>query len=1188
MIDFFDPRATEFHLRHITGTILKELGRESFVGTSFKTMEFDSMELDGFTPWTESMAAGFQKQVGYSVIRFLPSLAGWKLADPDAQERFLYDWKKFVSDRLIESHYATGRKVLQSYGVKLIAESGGPGPPIWDSNPVDGIKALGAVDIPRGEFWIRHRGIFLVKEIAAAAHVYDKRLVDAESFTTWRRWVDGPLDHKELADRALCEGLNCFSLHTLASSPPEAGLPGWAYHAGTDINPAATWWPMAGGLMDYLARCSYMLRQGWFVADVCYYYGDQAPNFFPPLCDVQEKPLLDGLAPHNDFDVCSSEVILKRMRVKNGRLVLPDGMSYAALVLPEQDHIPPGVLKKIHALVADGATVIGQRRPTRTPGQRSSKQENLQLEQSVRALWGADQPGGPAVQIRSVGRGRFVVARDRTQALRKIGVGPDFEIAGRSEPDLGPLDFIHRKTSEDEFYFIRNKTKAPQLLNCRFRVAAEANGQTPEFWWPDSGRRSVCRGWKSVTGGYTELPVELGPQGSVFVVFRKGGGTDKGLDTIARDTFPVANTPAPLTLDGPWQVEFPEGWGAPRSASFDKLQSWTESDQEGIRSFSGIATYRKTFELPDSLASQDRLFLQLGDLAEIAEVTLNGKRLGLAWLPPYRIEISGAARAGTNELGIRVANLWANRLNADSLLPESRRFTRSNLVRIQTDPTSDSNFGRVPRGKTRPVYTQMPPLMRSGLFGPVQVITPKGSSTESKAGRAVSHAPGRLKLMGNRFLTLNTVVRVNQIEVTRDRVEGEDEASIHSTSEARTFREAIAEAWPGARITWAFSWQALHDPRPNYRDLRALVASYHKQFGDEVTFIPGAYFANMYNTREQVNRDLHEGLKRVSEIVGNGYRPKSVVAGFLAAENLRYLAEKEGIHVCQGNIWSQYAVDNGDGEGSICYPYYPSREHFCKPARKKEDFIDCVNLDGWTVDFLCARIAGQGTNNGEFWRSRQGVGPIETLLDMGTERGLEAMLATTASHFDDGFARNGFAWVTCGWELCLVEGSKIYGYGGRNGMEGLRLWLTEIRKRWPEAKLITQGEFGELWRARFKNNDKLDYQFVHRGSGIRASEADQEIRWYMNRDFRLALLRNWKENETPKVLDFTRYDLPAKEPADPEPGKHSRNWSLMNRINQKGTRPQDQPVALTELTAAEQSLIRRHYPQLFASGTKAK
>ncbi|MGL4422569.1 MAG: DUF3863 domain-containing protein [Gemmataceae bacterium] len=439
-------------------------------------------------------------------------------------------------------------------------------------------------------------------------------------------------------------------------------------------------------------------------------------------------------------------------------------------------------------------------------------------------------------------------------------------------------------------------------------------------------------------------------------------------------------------------------------------------------------------------------------------------------------------------------------------------------------------------------------------------------------------------LMGNRFLTFNTIVRVKQIEVTRDTAHGKDESSVHTPAEARTFREAIDKAWPGAKITWAFSWLALLDTRDSYRELRELVVSYHKKFGDEITFIPGAYFSNMYNSREQVNRDLHEGLLQVSKMVGDDYRPKSVVAGFLSSENLRYLAEKENIHVCQGNIWSQYAVDNGDGEGSICYPYYPSREHFCKPARGKEDFLDIVNLDGWTVDFLCARVPGRKKVNGELWRSRQGVGPIETLLDMGTERGTKAMLATTASHFDDGFQRNGFAWVTCGWEMSLVEARKIYGYRGQNGMEGLHLWLTEIRKRWPDAKLITQGEFGELWRDQFKSNDKLDYQFIHRGCGIRASQEELEIRWSMNQHFRLALLRNWKENSTPQVIDFTRYDLPAKEPPDPIMGKNSRNWSLMNRINQKGTRPEDKPIPLTELTADEQALIQKHDPAAFRFG----
>ncbi|KAA9036113.1 DUF3863 domain-containing protein [Ginsengibacter hankyongi] len=440
--------------------------------------------------------------------------------------------------------------------------------------------------------------------------------------------------------------------------------------------------------------------------------------------------------------------------------------------------------------------------------------------------------------------------------------------------------------------------------------------------------------------------------------------------------------------------------------------------------------------------------------------------------------------------------------------------------------------------------------------------------------------PG-LQLMGHRFFTLSTVVRVRQVEVSRDSAYGPDESSVHSPAEARIFRETVANAWPGARITWAFSWLALKDNRPNYRELKKLVVSYHKKYGDEITFIPGAYFANMYNTREQVSRDLHDGLKMVSQMVGNNYRPLAVIAGFLSSDNLRYLAEKEGIHVCQGNIWSQYSVDNGDGEGSISYPYYPSLEHFCKPAQGKKDFIDCVNLDGWTVDFVNAIYPGAKFINGKRCGSRQGVGPIETVIRLGTEQGIKEMLSCTSAHFDTGFALNGFAWVTCIWELSLVEARKIYGYDGRNGMEGLQIWLREMHKRWPDAKCITHGEFGMIWRNHFKNNDSINYRFIQRGSGICGSDSNLEVNWYMNKDFRLALMRNLKDDSPQKVIDFTRYDLKAKEPDDPKPGQHVRNWSLMNRLNQKGIRPQDKPVDIRKLTSEEQAMIYKRYPELF-------
>jgi hypothetical protein len=460
------------------------------------------------------------------------------------------------------------------------------------------------------------------------------------------------------------------------------------------------------------------------------------------------------------------------------------------------------------------------------------------------------------------------------------------------------------------------------------------------------------------------------------------------------------------------------------------------------------------------------------------------------------------------------------------------------------------------------------------------LMTATGAALAGWAGRATAGGPaaaaatpagGLPPLMGKRFFTFNTVIRVNQIEVTRNRNAGEDEGNDHTPEAVRALRDALELGWPGARMTWAMSWLALQDQRPNYKAIREQVIGYHQKYGDEITFIPGGYFANVYNTREQINKDLHDALERVSQMVGGGYRPRSVVAGYLTAENLRYLAEQEDIHVCQGNIWSQYAIDNGDGEGSINYPYYPSREHFCKPAQGKDDFIDCVNLDGWTCDFISARHPGAT----KAYNSRMGVGPIETLAQgRGTqEGGVGHMLATTAQHFDNGYERNGFGWVTNCWELCLVK--QFERQGIKDSLQYLTKYLQALRQRWPGAQCVTQGEFGLAWREAYKDNAKLDYRFVARGSGFGGSEENLEIRWFMNRDFRLALMRDWKAQGAESVIDFTRYDLTAHEPQG-----QGRNWSLINRINQKGLRQQDKPVPLASLPEQEQALIRRRYPEL--------
>jgi hypothetical protein len=365
-----------------------------------------------------------------------------------------------------------------------------------------------------------------------------------------------------------------------------------------------------------------------------------------------------------------------------------------------------------------------------------------------------------------------------------------------------------------------------------------------------------------------------------------------------------------------------------------------------------------------------------------------------------------------------------------------------------------------------------------------------------------------------RFLTHVSVVRVNQIEVTPNKSIGLDESGDNSTGFIRSRREAFARGCPDGRMTWAISWLALKDSRKEYQEARRLLASYHERYGDEITFIPGGYFAPMYDTREHIRQTIHDALGMVSNMVGGGYRPQCLVAGFMDAENQRLLATDEGIHVCQGQIWSQHGIDHGDGDGGICYPYYPSREHYLKPAQGPADFVDCVCLDGWTCDLLSARRDGfQGGFN-----SRLGVGPIESVGNLGKVAGRKEMMDTTGVHFDRGHALNNFGWVTAIWEVSI----------GHN--EDLTYWLRAVRNRWPDTQAMTEGAFGMEWRKHTPNNASLNYQFDAKGTGAPGSEKTLQIEWFMNRDFRLALLRDWTKNSPPVAIDFTRYDLKAEEP----------------------------------------------------------
>ncbi len=407
--------------------------------------------------------------------------------------------------------------------------------------------------------------------------------------------------------------------------------------------------------------------------------------------------------------------------------------------------------------------------------------------------------------------------------------------------------------------------------------------------------------------------------------------------------------------------------------------------------------------------------------------------------------------------------------------------------------------------------------------------------------------------MGARYLTLNAVVRKYIIETTRTdhaqipwlKPEACDESDLHSPETIEGLASIFRKGIPDARITWAISWQALTDTSPRYRAVRATLKRLHDDAGDDVTVIIGGFFPNRYNTREQINRDFDDALAIIETWIGR--KPRSVISGFLAADNIRHLAEKHGIIAVQGNIWSQFQIDNMDGDGSIAYPYYPSRQHFCKPAQGPADFIDCLNFDGWTVDWHFARMLGCPT---PYTNSRLGLGPIETLGNLGPDEGMRELKATTEAHYDLSHPHNPFSWLTSCYETGLFTQLKH--------LPRVSDWLAWMRGRWPDVRCIPLAELAAEIRERHPNNDTLSYELHQRGSGIGPTRTDEEITWFMNKAFRLGRVTD--ATGASSVFDYTRYARDYREPQ----GVGERDWGILDLINQKRTRPQDCPVPVEQ------------------------
>jgi hypothetical protein len=414
------------------------------------------------------------------------------------------------------------------------------------------------------------------------------------------------------------------------------------------------------------------------VADVAYFIGEDAPK----MTGVRQPELPAG----RDFDYINAEVIEQRLKVWNGLLTVPDGPSYRVLVLPQLDTMRPEVLRKLRELVRAGATVLGPR-PVRSPSLANYPDGDGEVRKLAAELWGGDTASGSGE--RKVGKGRVIWGKSLEELFTADRSVADLEFRGATSQDQ--FLFTHRRSAEADIYFVSNQKDAAQI-QCAFRVT----DRQPELWDAVTGERRALPEWRE-SDGHTIVPLTFAPKQSWFVVFRKAGKAG----ALPGRNFPETQVAA--TIQGPWEVSFEPQWGGPERVTFDVLTDWTKRPESGIQFYSGKAVYRKTFELSDSALRTPHapVYLDLGDVRDVAVVRLNGKEIGTVWTAPWRVDIAAAARSGENTLEITIINPWNNRLVGDAKLPDDQRLTSLSM----------------------PTVKPATPLQSAGLLGPVTIQT---------------------------------------------------------------------------------------------------------------------------------------------------------------------------------------------------------------------------------------------------------------------------------------------------------------------------------------------------------------------------------------------------------------------------------------------------------------------------------
>lgn len=709
--DKFDTAALNKHLDFYVGKILKKIGAvNSKDKGGLKFLHIDSWEM-GAQNWTKNFRQEFKKRRGYDPLPFYPVYAGRIINNAEISDRFLWDLRKTAMDLVLERHALQVKKYAYRNGLRLSIEP-------YDMNPTADLELGAIADIPMCEFWSKGFGFntqFSCAEATSLGHLQNKPVIAAEAFTAQNdeAWKQYPGSMKNQGDWAFAAGINKFFYHTYQSQPLADSLkPGMTMGPyGVQWNRNQTWWPMADGYHQYIARCSYLLQQGNTVADILYLTPEEAPFVFtPPVSALKGDAYLRDRKGYN-FDACPPG-LLQKARVQNGKICFPGGASYQLLILPRYPAMSVSLLQKITHMVQEGATIVGPP-PQKAPGLSGYPASDATVRKLAATLWGPLSQR-TAMTVRTYGRGRIIWGSNLEQQMDDLYCNYEVLAGILRSKNLSenfssnrPLRYTQRQLPDADLFFVSNTTENAFTAGCRFRTKKKY----AECWDPLNGQferlEPLSREDQQVS-----LNISFASAQSYFIVF-----TDTPPD--ARSTFP--NRPLQTdTLAGSWSVSFDPKWGGPTRTSFSHLSDWTKNADAGIRHYSGIAVYRKTFDAPLAANKKGAVYLDLGSVKQLARVLLNGQDLGVLWTAPWRVDITRWLQTKNNQLEIQVANLWINRLIGDQQFPDDGvQKGKWPAWLLEGKPRTSKRYTFT----TFNPYKKEDPLISSGLLGPVTLVS---------------------------------------------------------------------------------------------------------------------------------------------------------------------------------------------------------------------------------------------------------------------------------------------------------------------------------------------------------------------------------------------------------------------------------------------------------------------------------